>query len=45
MSELASKLVTGAADAFRTSVCTAEPNSGKMGIMFATNLDKPCFGP
>lgn len=45
VSELASKLVSGTADAFRTSVCVAEPNSGKMGIMFATNLDKPCFGP
>lgn len=45
VSEWASKFFSGTADAFRTSVCTAEPNSGKMGIMFAINLDKPSFGP
>lgn len=45
VSELASKLASGAADAFRTSVCPAEPSSNKMGIIFATNLGSPCFGP
>lgn len=44
-SELASKLASGAANAFRTSVGTAEPNSGKMVTIFATNLSSPCCGP
>lgn len=35
MLELASKLASSAASAFRTSVCTAKPNS-KMDIIFTT---------
>lgn len=34
----ASELASSAADAFRTSVHSAEPNSGKMDIALATNL-------
>lgn len=43
VSELASKLASGAANAFRTFVCTAEPNSGKMVIIFTTNLGSPAM--
>lgn len=45
VSELASKLASGAASACRTSVSTAEPNSGKTVIISATNLRSSCYGP
>lgn len=40
-----SELASGATDAFRTSVCSAEPNFGKVIVIFTTNLGSSFFGP